>query len=258
MESPDTPLVSVLMITYNHERYLRQAIESVMAQKTTFAFELVIGEDCSTDGTFAIVSEFAGRYPDKIRAIRRERNLGAHRNFIETLRGCRGRFVALLEGDDYWTVDDKLARQALVLQALPECAICFARARVVQEDGSQPPWDYPMWNRSRYTAGALMEENFVPTCTAVFRQGLLLEIPNWFYGVTFGDWALHLLLAQCGDLYFLRETMAVYRVHSMGIWSRFDQGQKTRLRDEFRAKLGEYLPDLAGDGEHDSGADDGS
>src|ERR1017187_10207934 len=98
---PATPKVSVLMITYNHEKYIAQAIESVLMQKTNFPFELVIGEDCSTDGTGAIVAEYSRKYPEIIRAHLRERNLGALENFRALFRACRGKYLALLEGDDY-------------------------------------------------------------------------------------------------------------------------------------------------------------
>ena len=95
--------VSVCMITYNHERFIAQAIESVLMQETDFRVELVIGEDCSTDGTRAIVREFGERFPERIRLLLPEHNLGMMPNFVATLSACRGQYVALLEGDDYWT-----------------------------------------------------------------------------------------------------------------------------------------------------------
>src|SRR4051812_40259185 len=146
------PYVSVHMITFNHERYIAQAIESVLAQNAPFPIELVIGEDASTDGTRAIVEEYCRRYPGTVRACLRERNLGFRRNFIDTLRACRGRYVALLEGDDYWLSPDKLARQAEVLDVNPDVALCSARARVVYEGGDREPWEYPIWQRTRFTA----------------------------------------------------------------------------------------------------------
>jgi glycosyltransferase involved in cell wall biosynthesis len=241
MNVNEQPAASVLMITYNQEGYIRDAIDSVLCQRTDFKYELVIGDDCSTDRTAAIIAEYRDKHPDVIRIIEREKNLGPQRNFVQTLRSCRGRFVALLEGDDYWTSDDKLNRQVELLRSRPECAICFSRARVVTEDGSQEPWDYPLWDQAEYTLEDLLKENFIPTCTAVFRQGLLLEIPDWFYGLDFGDWALHLLLAQHGGVFLLSETMAVYRVHSHGVWSRLSKSEMDRKREEFRSKLAERI-----------------
>ena len=95
--------VSVAMITYNHERFIAQAIESVLMQQTDFAVELVIGEDCSTDKTRAIVCAYGERYPERIRLLLPERNQGMIPNFVATMNACQGQYIALLEGDDYWT-----------------------------------------------------------------------------------------------------------------------------------------------------------
>src|ERR1700676_449892 len=115
--------LSVMMITYNHERYIAQAIESILAQKVNFDYELVIGEDCSTDGTRAVILDFHRRYPSRIVPLLRERNLGGPRNFLGTLAACRGKYLALLEGDDYWICTDKLQRQVDFLEANPAWAI---------------------------------------------------------------------------------------------------------------------------------------
>jgi glycosyltransferase involved in cell wall biosynthesis len=122
----ENPKVSVCMMTYNHERFIAQAIESVLEQKTSFDLELVIGEDCSTDGTRKIVAEYARKYPEKIKAMFRETNLGMTANGIQTLRECRGRYIALLEGDDYWTDPLKLQKQVDFLDVHPTCTACAA------------------------------------------------------------------------------------------------------------------------------------
>src|SRR5450759_4098791 len=96
------PLVSVCMITYNHEPYIRKAIDCVLAQRTNFPFELVLGEDYSTAGTRKIVFDYAKRYPDIIRVITSEQNVGMHKNGSRTGQACRGRYIAYCEGDDYW------------------------------------------------------------------------------------------------------------------------------------------------------------
>src|SRR5580700_3234664 len=103
--------LSVAMITYNQERYIGQAIESVLAQRVNFDYEIVIGEDCSTDGTREIVRDFGRRYPNRIVPLVRDQNLGGPKNLISTLASCRGQYVALLEGDDHWTSADKLQKQ---------------------------------------------------------------------------------------------------------------------------------------------------
>ena len=110
------PLVSIIMITYNHERFIAQAIEGVLMQETGFPFELVIGEDCSTDGTRAVCEKYAREHPDRIRLLPAERNLGMNLNARRTLRACRGKYIANCEGDDLWTDAGKLQRQAEYLE----------------------------------------------------------------------------------------------------------------------------------------------
>lgn len=107
----DKPFVSVKTITYNHEKFIAQCIEGIMMQKTNFAFEYIIGEDCSTDSTMEIVQEYARRYPDVIRIITAEKNVGAVENDNRTDRACRGKYVAFCEGDDFWTDPYKLQKQ---------------------------------------------------------------------------------------------------------------------------------------------------
>src|SRR5690349_6525722 len=116
----ETPVkVSVAMISYNHERFIAQAIESVLSQRVKFPYEIVIGDDHSTDATPSIIADFHRRYPDKIVPFLREKNLGMAPNFMQILASCGGQYVALLEGDDFWTSKDKLQRQVDFLDANP-------------------------------------------------------------------------------------------------------------------------------------------
>ncbi len=123
-----TPKVSVLMITYNHEQYIEQAVRSVMMQETDFDYELVIGEDCSTDRTREIVLRLKEEFPDKIRLLLPEKNLGMIPNFVATYEACRGEYIALCEGDDYWTHPKKLQIQVDYMKG-SECRMCFHKQR---------------------------------------------------------------------------------------------------------------------------------
>jgi glycosyltransferase involved in cell wall biosynthesis len=117
------PLVSVHMITYNHAPYIAKAIECVLAQKTSFPFELVIGEDCSTDGTREIVLDYAGRFPEKIRVITSDRNVGMQENSNRVNAALRGKYIAWCEGDDYWHSEGKLQLQVDYLESHPDCGL---------------------------------------------------------------------------------------------------------------------------------------
>lgn len=116
--------VSVLMVTYNHENFISHAIESVLMQKTSFPFELVIGEDCSTDKTREIVIRYAQNYPLIVKALLPPMNLGIRQNSLNTFKECKGKYLAFLDGDDYWTDSNKLQKQVDFLEANPDYSIC--------------------------------------------------------------------------------------------------------------------------------------
>jgi glycosyltransferase involved in cell wall biosynthesis len=230
MDSFPRPKVSVRMITYNHEPYIAQAIEGVLMQVTTFPFELVIGEDCSADGTAAIVNDYARRFPDRIRVVSSEANVGRLRNYLRTLAACRGEYVAMVDGDDFWTAPDKLQAQADLLDSDPGCVLCFHRYDTLYPDGtteasSSTPPDGELG--IEYLIGS--PERPLPL-TVMFRNGLVGEFPTLFHRLSFTSLPYFVMLAEHGRLRFIDRTMAVYRVHAGGVWSR---GGSRALRFRF-------------------------
>src|SRR5438876_6786815 len=201
--------LSVCLITYNHERFITQALESALAQKTSFEFEIVVGEDCSTDHTRQILVEYQQRYSNQIRLVPTEKNLGANRNFARTLQACRGQYIALLEGDDYWTDPTKLEEQVNFLDSHGECAICFHAVRVLHEDGNEAPRNSPRFGHKKISTieDLLGLGNFIPTCAAVFRNGLIKEFPDWFYKLRSAAYSLHVLNAQYGKIDYINILM---------------------------------------------------
>jgi glycosyltransferase involved in cell wall biosynthesis len=235
---PEGVRVSVAMITYNHERFVARAIESVLMQRTEFRFELLIGEDASPDGTRAIVERYARAHPDRIRVITSERNVGMNRNLARTIEACRGDYIALLDGDDYWTSPDKLRLQVEFLDRRPSFAICFHNVRVVKEPcgaGGRP------FNRPDQKPVSSLEDlflsNFMATSSVMFRRGLFGTLPEWFFDLEFGDWPLHVLNAQHGAIGYLQPMMSAYRLHSGGAWS----GRPATRMLQARLKLFEHL-----------------
>ena len=215
--------VSVAMITYNHERFIAQAIESVLMQETSFDYELVIGEDCSTDRTREIVVDLQERFPQKIRLLLPESNLGMHENFSRTLAFCRGRYVALLEGDDFWTSPHKLQMQVGFLDSHPECSFCFHPVKWIYDDeqAAPPGWHNSVWPpryRECSTVEDILREMFIQTASVVFRMEALDEYPTWLYQLPIGDWPLFILLADKGKIGCLKEVMSVYRRHAESVW----------------------------------------
>lgn len=211
--------LSVAMITYNQERYIGQAIESVLAQKVNFDYEIIIGEDCSTDGTREIVMDYQRRYPERIVPILRERNLGPMRNIESVLTACRGQYLTILEGDDYWTSVDKLQKQVDFLDAHPDCGLCCHRVKTLNETGTAEFDVFPPRAAGPYTIEDLLKGNFVMTCSSVMRRDLMADVPPWLCVVKVGDWARSALVARHGTIELMDDVMAAYRVHSGSMWS---------------------------------------
>ncbi|HXX56646.1 MAG TPA: glycosyltransferase [Nitrospirota bacterium] len=213
--------VSVLMITYNHEAYIAGALNSVLMQRVNFDYEIVIGEDCSTDNTRNIAIDYQKKHPDKIRLFLPEKNIGMIGNFIATYKACEGEYVALLEGDDYWTSPDKLQRQVDFLDAHPECSECFHNVNEVYD--TRPELNHPFHRRRLkkriFTLSDIISHNFIPTCSTIFRNRLFGEFPEWFSSMPMGDWPLHVLNAEHGTICYMDEILAAHRVHEAGVWS---------------------------------------
>jgi glycosyltransferase involved in cell wall biosynthesis len=253
----ELPKVSVLVTTYNHERFIAQAVESALMQRTDFPFEIVVGEDCSTDRTREILLELQERSPQPLRLMLHENNIGGPRNVATVLAACRGEYVAMLEGDDYWTHTSKLQKQVDALDAHDDWSACFHVARMVFEDHNLEPRLYPeAWFKDAVTIDDLLSENMICTCSVMFRRDLLGVLPAWHQEVLPGDWAIHILNANRGPIGFLSDVMANYRVHAQGLWSgrssaeqhaevlrmlsRVDhhfQGKYTRQIDDYRIHL---------------------
>ena len=135
-------MVSVCMVSYNHVNYIARSIESVLIQKTTFPIQLVIGEDCSNDGTADIVKYYANKYPDTIKARCNFQNMGMSSNFIKTLKECSGKYIAVLDGDDYWTDPFKLQKQVDFLESNPRYSLCCHRYSIYNTYDSSYSKDY--------------------------------------------------------------------------------------------------------------------
>jgi glycosyltransferase involved in cell wall biosynthesis len=218
-----TPLVDVHLIAYNHEKFIAQAIESVLGQRTSFTFRLIIGDDCSSDGTRAIARRYAEQHPDRIRLVFDPVHRG-HRSKdrvgIRVLKLSTAKYVAWLDADDFWTSPDKLQKQADFLEQNPDFAICFHNASSFYEDGSKPPENLrPADQRGVSTLEHLLAGNFIPSCSVMFRRPAMEELPDWYFTLKPADWPLYVLIAARGKIKYLKEVMAAYRVHTSGSWS---------------------------------------
>ena len=229
----ELPLVSVCTVTYNHEKYIAQAIEGVLMQKGNFKVEMIIGEDCSKDSTREIVKDYQRRYPDIIKPILYEKNVGPSQNSINCLNACKGKYIAALEGDDYWTDPLKLQKQVEFLENNPQYAICAHNALVVEEStgNSQLFTDF---KADTIEGIYLLNNRILPTASVVFRNREF-NFPAWFYSTPFGDTCLFLMVTAYGGLVkFLNQTMSVYRKHPGGIMNTFGSEEYySRLIDTY-------------------------
>jgi glycosyltransferase involved in cell wall biosynthesis len=250
MKKPDVK-VSAMILTYNHERFIGQAIEGFLIQKTDFPCELVVIDDCSTDGTRDVIRRYWEQWPDRIRVILNRHNIGARPSTVRAYAACRGQYVASTDGDDYWVCPDKLQRQADFLDSHPACAMCFHSVTAVWDDGRREPVVMrPPRVKEIYTLADLLECNLLQACSPMYRKGLFDRHPVWLYVTPVMDWAHHVLHAQYGDIGYFDEPMGVYRQHRGGAYSDLCVADKLRIAIEclrrFRCVCdGRYRPVIA-------------
>lgn len=219
----DSTRVAVWMVTYNHERYIAQAIESVIAQKTSFKYELFIGEDCSTDATRAVCQNYVDKYPDIIKLIPTEKN-SILQNCLNVFEACYksgAQYVAMLEGDDFWVDEYKLQRQVDFLDAHPDYTITCTDIIVVDSNNNELPGEKykPQFSKDEFTIEDMIMSsmNIIFTPTIVYRNVLPIEMPEFYKTAKIGDMAIQLLLGDKGKAKFLPQKSSAYRDHSGGI-----------------------------------------
>lgn len=237
------PLVSVALRTYEHAPFVAQAIESVLFQEAPFEFELVIGEDCSADGTREIVERYAERHPERVRAVLPAENVGHGEILRRILEATRGRFVAYLDGDDYWTSAAKLRRQADYLLSHEECASCFHDASIVYDAAATPSGlTTPALAEASFALEDILTECFVPSPAVMFRREVVAELPEWSFESAWIDWLIHIRCAERGPLGYIAEPLAVYRVHEGGMFSALDRITQIEEDIHFYEQLRPELP----------------
>ncbi|WP_214815659.1 glycosyltransferase [Exiguobacterium sp. s131] len=216
-------MVSIDCITYNHEPYIAKTIEGFLMQETDFDFEILIHEDASTDRTADIVREYEEQHPNLIRVIYQTENQYSQGIMVNLLNEerARGKYIALCDGDDYWTDPHKLQKQVDYMEAHPDCTLCFHDAYVETDDTLHTGWRVIPWmpeNRKyasteprTYHAGELQLLGFIPTMSMLYRNGLTDNVLDWIGDTPAFDGALKLHVASQGYAYYMPEVMSVYR-----------------------------------------------
>ncbi len=227
------PMVSICCITYNHEAYIADAIESFLSQETDFAFEIVIDDDSSTDETVNIVKAYVQAYPDIIRANFVEKNRGPSANFLANMQRARGTYIALCEGDDYWVDPHKLQKQYEALRRNPECAMACHDAYIVDRDKTilrkhSRGRANEAWKSGVYPAREIVGAPLtIPHTSSVFFPRSLLDT-DFFRDVEPADYPLFVSLCRHGAVYYDATPMSVYRQNPTGL-SRTRIGERKTL-----------------------------
>ena len=228
------PLVSVIMITYGHEKYIEEAIRGVFLQKTNFPIELIISNDKSPDSTDEIVKNIIKSAPENISVnyIQHPENIGMHHNFTSALRTAQGKYIAVCEGDDYWTDENKLQKQIDFLEKNEDFTLTFHNVFIRNGETLSTDLDYEkrLSSKDVYTIDDLSKGIFIHTLSVVFIN-MEIEFPEWYYSSFLGDYPIWLWLSKKGKIKYFPEKMGVYR-ENVGVWSGKSQEER-----EFKTML---------------------
>lgn len=211
-------LVSIRCLAYNHESYIRQCLDGFVMQKTSFCFEAIVHDDASTDGTAAIIREYAEKYPNIIKPIfETENQYSKHDGSLREIMNsaCKGKYIAMCEGDDYWIDPYKLQKQVDFMEQHPDYVACFHNARV-QYNNHVALFNNLEEKHHTSTEDIIKRQWFIATPSLLYRN-IALEMPKWSKEVVNGDYLMELLLAKEGRFYYMDDVMSVYRKHGSGM-----------------------------------------
>jgi len=220
------PKVSILCLAYRHQAYIVQALEGFLLQETDFPFEVLIGDDASDDDTPAIIQSYVERHPDIIKPVMHKTNRGAAGNLSSLVERIEGEYVAICDGDDFWTDPSKLQKQVNFLEKDSSYTVCFHKVVQHFEDKSQPDSFIDpkallpdvASSRDYFVLGDLLRMNVIPSLSAMYRWKLGNQMPIWMLDYSICDLPLHLIHADGGKICYIDEVMGTYRRHSDGAW----------------------------------------
>jgi len=251
------PLVSVCIITYNQAEYIEEAVDSVLEQQVDFEYELIIGDDCSTDGTREILKRYQCAHPDRIRLNLHDEHydgIPARKNMVTNLESARGKYVALLDGDDYWISPDKLQRQTEFLEAHPGVSLSSHDSLIVLE-GKAAEDSYGRSGKvyeSELHPSAMSEDRYldvnevinqktdegesfsIPAGSMVFRRQFFDPVPDWYWKVWYGDRVMQMYCASHGPVYYHSDLKSCYRRNEGSVMIQFEG-----TMDHIRARIDE-------------------
>lgn len=231
--------VSVCVITYNHELYIAQCLQSIIDQRCNFDFELIVRDDCSQDGTLEIIRGFQARYPEIIKLLDTEKNIGANKNILAVFSAARGKYLALCEGDDYWLDTKKLEKQLAVMESQPELTFTAHPCLIHDKSGLTKIEYVKSPDSLAITCKDVLAVTgqFAPTASYMFRRELLECLPAWFGDAPVGDFFIEMYAIAMGRGLYLSDAMSAYRIYSINSWT-FQHNQRNHKKKiDFSEKM---------------------
>lgn len=237
------PFVSVAIVTYNHEKFIEQCIESVFAQKTNFDFDVIVGEDCSTDNTRQVLMMLEQKYPGRLKPIYHQKNVGFMSNsFDYCFPRCKGKYIACIDGDDYWCDDKKLQMQVDALEKDKTAVISFTAVSFWDNTNKtliENPAT-PFLKKDRFTFNDILDLNVITTSSVVYKNVFTNGLPPGITNFKMGDWPIWLFLLLKGDAIFIDKITTVYRIHNSGVYTPLNQDKRWILTFETYERLLTY------------------
>ncbi len=239
-EKQETVMVSICCITYNQEEYIRDALDGFLSQETDFSYEVLIHDDASTDGTADIIREYARQYPEIIKPILQTKNQYA--KGLTNVSGtynfprAKGRYIAMCEGDDYWTDPHKLQRQTDYMEAHPDCSLVFHSACIEVQGRALTERRMRPYRRSRRVSPEeiIDKTSGYPTASLMFRADMVKILPDFYVNAPLADIPLQLMAAARGWAYYMDRPMCVYRLGGAFSWTTLmKQGDYERKQRQY-------------------------
>lgn len=228
----NTPIVSVCITAYNIEKYIKRAIDSVLIQSTNFDFEIVIGEDKSSDKTLQIINDYSLAYPNRLRIIENKTNLGMMSNFIKTIESCHGKYIAILDGDDFWIDKNKLQTQFEILEAHPRTMLCWHDSIIVNSFEEQFSSFSERFKGRDYSTSfdlfTVIKWKVLGATSSIFFRNVISPFPNWANSLYGTEALLFFRCKQVGELVYFPSSMSAYRVHDSSMESSFNRITKAK------------------------------
>lgn len=209
--------ITVWMTAYNHEDYIEACLDGILKQNTKFEFDIVLGEDFSTDRTREIIIDYDKKHPGRFKLFLPENNIGMMEMDSATFPMCTGEYIALLNGDDYWTDEFKLQKQSDLLDSDPGISMCYHKTKVIDEINDMT-WETEFTGEGNILPVEKLFRGFNPIMTSSVMCRNFEALPEWYNEMPYGDMPLYLMLSERGKISYIDETMGVYRIHNSGNW----------------------------------------